>query len=118
MALSEELIAGFNNIYRESKTSLTVRVVTRTRDSEDDISESNSDTVVQGILMPIEDYYSEEEAGLLEQGTHVAFFKPTVSNLTITNNILKGTNVYNIKRVETAEANGTEVYKMCVLEKR
>ena len=118
MTLSEELKAGFNMVHREAKTSLTVRVVTRTRDNEDDITESSSDTSVEGVLMPIEDYYDEEEAGLLAQGSHVAFFKSDVANLTITNNIVKGSNVYNIKRVETAESDGNTVYQMCILEKR
>ena len=118
MTLSEELKAGFNMIFREAKTSLTLRVITRTRDSEDDVTESNSDTSVEGVLMPIEDYYSEEETGLLSEGTHIAFFKSDVSNLDITNNILKGSDVYNIKRVETAESDGNTVYQMCVLEKR
>lgn len=118
MTLSEELKAGFNAIHREAKTSLTVRVVTRTRDNEDDITESNSDTTVEGVVMPIEDFYSEEEAGMLAQGTHVAFFKSSVSNLSITNNIVKGSDVFNIKRVENAESNGQVVYQMCVLEKR
>ena len=118
MSLSEELKAGFNMIFREAKRSLTVRVITRTRDSEDDITESTSDTDVEGVIMPIEDFYSEEEAGMLSQGTHVAFFRSDVSNITTTNNILKGTTAYNIKRVETAESDGNTVYQMAILKER
>jgi len=118
MTLSRELTTGFNELWKMSKTSLTIRAITRTRNTEDDITETNSDTAVEGIVMPIEDYYSNEDAGMLSLGTHVAFFKPAVNGVTVTNKLVKGTTVYSITRVENAEVDGDVVYQMAVLDKR
>ena len=119
MTFTSNMILGFTDIFNEIKTTVTLRAITITRNATtDDITESNSDASVSAAIMPIEDFYGNEEVGLLEKGRYIAFFASDTSNVDINNNVIHRSATYNIMSVEQAESAGTVIYQVATLEKR
>lgn len=91
----------FNRRHTQLQESVTIRVVTRTRDSGDDITETYTDYDAYAILEPPEDGFSNENAGKLPTGSVVFYFKGNVDHLDEDNHIVYGGRSYLITDVFT-----------------
>lgn len=75
MSLVIQLKEGFDKIFDEAKETIICRRIIKSWDSEDDISESPSDTSIEGVIQIIELEDIEEFGGLLQVGDAQGFFE-------------------------------------------
>ena len=67
--VSLNLLAAMDDIFKEFQRSVELRTITTSRDSDDDVTESHTSVTTYGVVMPAEDFYTEEDIGRYESGT-------------------------------------------------
>lgn len=80
---------------------VTVREITRTFDDYGDATETNSDSTIKAIIVPLSSDDKVLESGALKQYDAVGFFKATdTAKIKDGNKIIDGTVTYDITNVQ------------------
>jgi len=107
---------GFNKIFDLSKETITRRRITRTYDSDDDVSESNSDASIEGVIQVIELEDVQEYGGLLQVGDAVGFFEAT-TDIQREDQIIADSITYEVDRLITERSTGNLIFTHAFLKR-
>ena len=117
MTLADKLTDAYNKLYSLAKVAVTVRHFTGvTRDSEDDVSESYTDTNAYAVVQ-IMGYEDEAVvAGQLDAGDVIAFFP---SGVTIEENdqVYYDNQWFVEKRITEEKVGSTTIFKEVLLKR-
>ena len=116
LSLVTQLKEGFNKIFDLSKETITRRRITRTYDSDDDVSESNSDASIEGVIQVIELEDVQEYGGLLQVGDAVGFFEAT-TDIQREDQIIADSITYEVDRLITERSTGNLIFTHAFLKR-
>jgi len=111
-----EFQAGFDYMYNEFKEAITIKTISRTRNTEGDTTEVESSTSTYGILTELTDRYSQEMFGLPATGETVLFLKPD-ETVSLKDIITVNSTNYRITDITERRVKGTEIYKLIRLSR-
>jgi len=114
--LTTNLRNDFSAIYNDAKRTITIQVVTRTRDDNDDISEATVDTSTNGVVNYVTNDFIDSDFGMLSTGDAVCYvlYSETVSRA---DHIVIGSNTFEVRDIVDFQVEGNIIYKKILLER-
>ncbi len=118
MGLVKNFQTELNYMFNELEQSVTIKNITRSKDSEGNETETVSNsTDTTALIRHIDETFSDERFGAIENADVIAVFKPneTINEKdTVTINSVD----YMVISIASIGLKGTTIYKRCILKKR
>jgi len=114
--LTTNFRTDFTAVYNDTKEAITIRVVTRTRDDSDGVSEAYADTVTSGIIITATKNYQDSDYGLLPMGDAVCYveYDETVNRADY---VVANSLTYEITDIIDFSVEGNLIYRKLLLSK-
>ena len=115
-----DLVGNFQReldyMFEVGRETITIKHITRSRNSEGDITETEDTENVPALVFPLTDSYTKQKFGSLETADCVVILKPSVS-VNEKDRVKIDNTEYQVIRIVNASIKGTTIYKELYLEK-
>lgn len=97
---------GINRMLTQLSESITLKSVSRSYDSDDDLVTTTTSSTISGVIQPITLEEQEEFGGQLQAGDAIGYFSSSVS-LNLLDQIVHNGTTYEIRQITNENAGGT-----------
>lgn len=115
------LLSNFQNeftyMFNNFKEPVTITNITRTKDSHDDYSESESNTVTYAMIEHITDEIEHERYADIQNADAIAIFTPD-EVINLKDEVVIDSVEYEIADITSVGVAGTAIYKEVILKKK
>jgi len=114
--LIKTLQEGFSAVFAAASESVIIRTITKSRDANDNLVETPTDTTANAVIQLMEEEDEEVSGGEFEVGDAMAFFEAGTA-ITTDDKIVHNGIVYKIERIIRERTGGTELFVQALLRK-